>query len=110
MNLDKLQVHASMRSGWQSLDLGFLMARAWWRPLLMASLIPALPLMIVLLIIFAENPFWAVFIVWWLKPFCERLPLFTASRLLFDEAPAPISNLQALRLKNSFPWLLWRRL
>ena len=31
MNLDKLQVNACIRSGWQAVDLGFLMAQAWWR-------------------------------------------------------------------------------
>jgi hypothetical protein len=109
MNLDKLQVNATIRSGWQALDLGFLMARAWWKPLTAAGLISVLPLFIVLLILFPQDPFWAAIVVWWLKPFWERLPLFVASRLLFQESSGTISSLKSLALKDSLPWLLWRR-
>jgi len=109
MNLDKLQVNACIRSGWQALDLGLLMARAWWRPLFVASLLPMLPLTVVLLAVFHDSPFWAWFVLWWLKPFWERLPLFIASRLLFGESPGIWSSMRSLSLKDSLPWLLWRR-
>jgi hypothetical protein len=109
MNLDKLQVNACIRSGWQALDLGFLMARAWWRSLYIAGLMPLLPLAMVLLAIFSDSPFWALLILWWLKPFWERLPLFIASRMLFDEAPGIWSSMKSLPLKDILPWLLWRR-
>jgi len=109
MNLDKLQINACIRSGWQALDLGFLMARAWWRTLFFASLLPMLPLTIVLLAIFRESPFWALFVLWWLKPFWERLPLFIASRRLFGEQPGVWSSMRSFPLKDIVPWLLWRR-
>jgi len=109
MNLDKLQVNACIRSGWQALDLGYLMARAWWRTLYIASLMPMLPLTMVLLAIFSNSPFWALLILWWLKPFWERLPLFIASRMLFDEAPGIWSSMKSLPLIDILPWLLWRR-
>ena len=85
MDLDKLQVNACTRSGWQALDLGFLMARAWFRPLYLSGVMAMLPLTAVLLLLFWQSPFWALAIAWWLKPFWERLPLFIASRKLFDE-------------------------
>jgi hypothetical protein len=109
MNLDNLQVNACIRNGWQALDLGLLMARAWWRRLFVASLLPMLPLALVLLIVFRDSPFWAWFVLWWLKPFWERLPLFIASRLLFDESPGIWSSMRSLPLKDILPWLLWRR-
>jgi hypothetical protein len=109
MNLDKLQINACMRSGWQALDLGLLMARAWWRTLFVASLLPMLPLTVVLLAIFWKSPFWALFVLWWLKPFWERLPLFIASRRLFDEQPGVWSSMRSFPLKDIIPWLLWRR-
>ena len=109
MNLDKLQVNACTRSGWQAVDLGFLMARAWLRPLLAAGLLPMLPLAAVLLLLFREAPFWALFIVWWLKPFWERLPLFIASRRLFDEEAGVWQSMKSFPLKDVLPWLLWRR-
>ncbi|MCP4429668.1 MAG: DUF4129 domain-containing protein, partial [Gammaproteobacteria bacterium] len=85
MDLDKLQFKASVRSGWQALDLGFLMARNWWRPLFATSALPPALLLIPLLILLWEHPLWAGFIIWWLKPFWERLPLFLASRNIFAE-------------------------
>ena len=80
MNLDRLEIDASIRSGWQALDLGLLMARHWWRTLTLAGLLAMAPLASVLLIAFAGSPLWVLGIVWWLKPFFERLPLFIASR------------------------------
>ena len=109
MNLDKLQVNACIRSGWQALDLGLLMARAWWRPLYLSGLLPMLPLATVLLLVFSARPFWALLALWWLKPFWERLPLYFASRLLFAETPALWSSMKSLPLKDVIPWLLWRR-
>ena len=109
MNLDKLQINATLRSGWQALDLGMLMARAWFRPLYLAGLLPMLPLTLVLLLVFRDQPFWALFIIWWLKPFWERLPLFIASRLTFAESPDLWSSMKSFPLKDAIPWLLWRR-
>jgi hypothetical protein len=109
MNLDKLQVNACLRSGWQAVDLGFLMARAWWRQIYVASLVPLLPLSIVLLLVFSQSPLWSLLFIWWLKPFWERLPLYIASRMLFDEEPGAWSNMKSLPLKDILPWLLWRR-
>jgi len=109
MNLDKLQVDACIRSGWQSVDLGFLMARAWFRPLYLGGLLAMLPLSIVLLLIFWKSPFWALAIIWWLKPFWERLPLFIASRMLFDEETDLWPSFKSFPLKDILPWLIWRR-
>ncbi len=109
MNLDKLQVNASIRSGWQAVDLGFLMARAWFRTLYLAGLLAMLPLAAVLWLIFWESPFWALAITWWLKPFWERIPLFVASRKLFDEESNLWSSVRSFPLKDILPWLLWRR-
>lgn len=109
MNLDKLQVNACIRSGWQAIDLGFLMARAWFRSLYLAGLLAMLPLSLVLMLIFWKSPLWALAIIWWLKPFWERLPLFIASRRLFDEETAVWSSTRSFPLKDILPWLLWRR-
>ena len=113
MNLEKLQINACIRSGWQAVDLGFLMASAWWRPLFVAAALPALILFIPLLIVFADSPAWAGFFIWWLKPFWERLPLYFASRRIFGEGSNLIgilSQVKSTYLKDMLPWLLWRRL
>ena len=114
MDLDKLQFRANVRTGWQAIDLGFLMARYWWRPLFMVGAVPpAILLFFLLIVFFSESPIWAGFIVWWLKPFWERLPLFLASRNIFAEDSGESAGfLQARQLysKDWLPWLLWRRL
>jgi len=112
LNLDKLQFKASVRSGWQAIDLGYLMATAWWRTLFMVGALPSLVLFIPLLIVFSGNPFWAGFIIWWLKPFWERLPLYFASRKIFAEQTTQSEVLLqtwSLFKKDAIPWLLWRR-
>ncbi len=114
MDLDKLQFSANVRSGWQAIDLGFLIARRWWRPLFVAGALPPTILLLVLSIVFfSENPVWAAIIVWWLKPFWERLPLFLASRNIFSNAPDESDGLPQIKqhyAKDWLPWLLWRRL
>ena len=113
MNLDKIQINACLRSGMQSLDLGFLMANAWWRSLYFAGAVPALICFIPLLIYFFDDPFWAGFIVWWLKPFWERMPLYVASRRLFQDEPTYaeiVGRTRRLLLFDMLPQLLWRRL
>ncbi len=113
MNLDKIQVNPALRSGWQAIDLGFLMAREWYRPLVIACALPIMLLAIPLAILLPTHPFWVGFILWWLKPFWERLPLYIASRKLFDDQPSyPEIRARAWRVYR-FDWLpnlLWRRL
>ena len=75
MDLDKIQVDARIRSGWQALDLGFLMAQAWFRPLYLAGLLSQLPLALVLFAVFWQSPLYALAIVWWLKPFWAKVLL-----------------------------------
>ncbi len=113
MDLDKIQVNPALRSGWQAVDLGFLMARAWYRSLLIACALPIFLLAVPLAILLPAHPFWVGFILWWLKPFWERLPLYLASRKLFDEHSAyPEIRARAWRLYSfdCLPNLLWRRL
>ena len=109
MDLDRIQVDARIRTGWQALDLGFLMAQAWFRPLCLAGLLAQLPLALVLFAVFRQTPLVALAILWWLKPFWERLPLFIASRELFGESAGIVASLRTLALKDALPWLLWRR-
>jgi hypothetical protein len=113
LNLDNIQVNACLRSGWQATDLGFLMARAWWPILFLCGALPALLLFIPLLVVFSDSPIWAGFIIWWLKPFWERLPLAIASRRLFNEKTTllqALPKIKSMYFKDFLPWLLWRRL
>lgn len=112
MNLDQIKINARLRTSWEAIDLGFIMARTWWWPLLLSWAIPSLLFFSLTGIIFYDNPFIAVTLTWWLKPLWDRYPLFIASRAVFNEK---ISVAAALKhsfslLKTDLPaWLLWRR-
>ena len=112
MDLSRLQIVARQRSGWQAVDLGFLLARHWYRDLIISWLLLPLLLFVVLGIFLWQWP-WAVSLsVWWLKPLWDRLPLYIASQRLFGEqVSARDALLKAPRLfsRQLFAALLWRR-
>ncbi|MBV0932335.1 DUF4129 domain-containing protein [Marinobacterium weihaiense] len=85
MNLADLQIRAQVRTPWQALDLGVLMARRWFRPLWLAWLLPAGIVFTLLSLGFADDPWVVTLVIWWLKPLFERVPLLLLSRYLFNE-------------------------
>ena len=113
MNLDHLAVRARLRSAWESVDLGILLARRHWWQLAALWLPPALAVFVLLAAIFPDSPNLALLFVWWLKPLFERLPLLIASRQLFSENTSFRDALRQFRQANGrdfLAWLLWRRL
>ena len=73
------------RSGLEAADLGFAMARAWWRPLAASWLAFVVPFCCVLVWLLRDAPGWAVVLLWWLRPAFARVPLFVLARELFAE-------------------------
>ncbi|WP_066960350.1 DUF4129 domain-containing protein [Microbulbifer sp. Q7] len=113
MNLDRLAVRARPRSGWESVDLGILLARPLWWQLAALWLLPAAALFLLLGLIFPGSPNWVIFAVWWMKPAFERLPLLVASRKLFNEPMrnrAALAQFRAANRHDWLAWLTWRRL
>ncbi|WP_025112759.1 DUF4129 domain-containing protein [Pseudomonas sp. H1h] len=113
MRLSDASVAIRPRSTWEAMDLGVLMSQQHRRLLMTSWAIVTLPLFALLTLLLWDSPSLAVFIFWWLKPACERLPLYILSKALFGETP---TLKQALR---EFPRLLkpqllasltWRRL
>lgn len=112
MNLEKMAIKTRLRTPWQAIDLGLSLARTWWLPLHTLWLAPAAVLLLVLNLVIPTQPGIAIFIVWWLKPFWDRLPLYFASRALFNDAPTIKTCLKqtvSIYKKDCLPWLLWRR-
>lgn len=113
MNLDQLAVRARLRSNWESVDLGILLARRHWLQMTLLWLIPAALLFALLAVLFPHSPNMAILVVWWLKPLLERLPLLVVSRQLFGEQ---LSLREAFAMfaranrRDWFAWLSWRRL
>jgi hypothetical protein len=84
MQLERLAVALRPRGGWEALDLGFQMARQWWLPIWSVWCAVYLPVAALALLFFSK-PFFAVLLLWWLKPLFDRAVLHVASRAVFGE-------------------------
>lgn len=112
MQLHKVAAVIRPRNQWEAIDLGFLMARRWWRPLLLSWLTTALPIMLLLTVLFYWSPWIGLAVFWWLKPLYEQAPLVLLSRALFDDMPATKTMLRdtpRIALKQALLNLTWRR-
>ena len=97
MQLERLSVYLRPRGGWEALDLGFQMARAWWRPVWGTWLAVYLPAAVVLHAAFHEQLWIAVIVLWWLKPLFDRFVLHVVSRSVFGALPTVSDTLGAWR-------------
>lgn len=88
MELERLAVAVRPRGGWEALDLGFSMARHWWRPLWLAWLSLYVPTGLLLHFIFRENMWMAMLLLWWLQPLFDRIILHVVAHAVFDSAPS----------------------
>lgn len=112
MDLSRIVIEPRVRNGWQALDLGFAMARHWFRPLYLLWALPPFCLLLVLSLMLFNYSWLAIVIVWWLKPLWDRLPLAWASRAVFDDAPPLGQSFKQSWRNYKTDWLAaitWRR-
>ncbi len=105
MQLERVAVVLRPRNEWESLDLGFRMARQWWRPIWGVWLALYLPTGAVLLLAF-ENKLYAWLVLWWLKPLFDRAVLHATSRAVFGDPCGVVATLKSAR-EWLRPGLLW---
>lgn len=113
MDLERLHIEIRPRSHFQALDLGVLMARQWYVPLLLLGGVPILLVVGMASMLLHEYPAWVALIVWWCKPAFERLPLRYLSQAIFERRASPLSVLATWRsalLPGLLGALTWRRL
>lgn len=112
MRLSDASVVIRPRSSWEAMDLGVLMAREY-RQLLMSSwALVTLPMFALITALLWKYPSTAMFLLWWLKPAFDRLPLYILSKALFGETPSLKQAVrQWSRLLNGqlLASLTWRR-
>jgi hypothetical protein len=96
MQIERLAVALRPRSPWEAVDLGFRMARVWWRPLFASWFASTLPIALALAALLPGRPWIVMLILWWLKPLFERAPLFVISRSVFGDPPGWRATLRAL--------------
>ncbi|HLB15337.1 MAG TPA: DUF4129 domain-containing protein [Burkholderiales bacterium] len=97
MQLERLSVALRPRGGWEALDLGFQMARGWWRPVWGTWLAVYLPAAAILHVLFQETLWIAPLVLWWLKPVFDRFVLHVVSRAVFGAPPTVAEALRAWR-------------
>ena len=112
MNIENMSVAVRPRSPSEAIDLGFVMARNWWKRLALAWFLVATPIFLISHIVFADRLWLAILIVWWCKPLYEQLPLFLLSRYLFGQFPSYSEykkSLFSITLRQAIANLTWRR-
>lgn len=112
MDLSKLVIEPRVRNGWEAIELGVILARRWWLPLLTVWLVPSLVLYLLLSFLFSDITWLAIVVVWWLLPLWERLPLVLMSRALFEEPIAIGATLRrclSIYKTDCIASLTWRR-
>jgi hypothetical protein len=114
MRIDQMTVALRVRSPWQAMDLGLRMvranARAVWLPyfLFAGSVFVACNL----LAYFLDQLWLGWFLMWWLKPVFDRIPLHVLSHVTFGSYPSFRETLRAplqWRFGLWASWLSYRR-
>src|SRR6187431_3234918 len=111
MKLDQVTLEIRPRSAWEAVDLGLLMAKRWWLPMMKIWLLVSFPVFVFMLLI-PDNFFWVgALLLWWLKPVLERPLLHILSHAVFNDLPDTRSTFKlfpALARKQLFASLTWR--
>ncbi|MGN6479574.1 DUF4129 domain-containing protein [Luteibacter sp.] len=114
MEIERIAVVLRLRSARESMDLGAAMLRRHARPIFTAWFMATLPVLAIAIAleIWLDRPWLSLLLLWWLKPFFARIPLFVVSRAVFAEAPGWREALRSTLgwgLKGVLPWLTFRR-
>jgi hypothetical protein len=90
------RVALRIRSGLEAVDLGFAMARAWWRPLAASWAVLVLPLGVGIIALLRDHPAWSLVALWWLRPAFARVPLHVLGQALFGRSASVADTARAL--------------
>lgn len=115
MRLDRLDLRLRPRTPWEAIDLGTAMVRrhagAIWAPWF--ALVLPCALLVHGLAVLLDMPQLGLWLLWWLKPWFDRVPLYVLSRAVFGATPSLRQVLRARELRPDgalLAWLTWRRL
>ena len=100
MNLETFTLEVRPRTPWEAMDLAVRLCVVHWRLLLSSWMVTVFPLFLIInIILLNEHPYWAFFLVWFLKPLYDRVPLFVLSQVIFSE---PVSWKEVVSAIPSF--------
>ena len=113
MRAEDLQVVLRPRGGLEAVDLGFEMARAWWKPLVQTWLALVLPIGLAIVGLLHGHPWWTIGLLWWLRPLFGRVSLHVLSRELLGartRVRTTVAELPRVLLPGLFTTLVTLRL
>ncbi len=113
MDLNSLEVEIRPRRSWEALDLGLLMARRWFFPLLKVWLLLSFPFYIWTVLHRPASDTLPYFVFWWLKPLFELPLVFMLGNAVFGDLPTVKESIKKLPKAGIFQIFLnltWRRL
>lgn len=88
MRLEATTAALRPRNAWEAIDLGFALVQRGWKPVYKSWLVVLLPLTVVLHLLCSQALWLIPWIIWWLKPLLDRIPLYVLSHALFGEVPS----------------------
>lgn len=115
MQLERVTVALRPRAPWEAADLGVALVRQHAARIWSAWLLITLPCLALLCLVcwWIDLPLLAMFLLWWIKPVFDRIPMFVLSRAVFGAAPSLRETLRAQAnwgWRGALRWLHWRRL
>ncbi|HVF35633.1 MAG TPA: DUF4129 domain-containing protein [Candidatus Saccharimonadia bacterium] len=115
MRLDAITVALRARPNWESVDLGVALAREHAARIWPAWIAVTLPVALVASAIgLALDAVWVGgLLLWWLKPWFDRIPLHVMSHAVFGVVPSVRETIAAqwrMPWRAMLGWLTWRRL
>ena len=96
MKLEDITAVLRPRSAWESVDLGVVLLRAFYKPVIAAWLFAVLPACALIFVVTASEPLLGFVVIWLLRPMFDRVPLYVLSRSLFGATPTLGETLSAL--------------
>ncbi len=113
MKIEDITTEVRPRSAWESIDLGLRMVQVWSRPIMLSWLLFVIPVCFIIYGVLHNHPFWSLFVIWWLKPVFDRIPLYIVSHSVFGDIPS-VSDMRkilpSLLRPHLIKLLLWYRL
>ncbi len=86
MKIDSLILEVRPRTPWEAMDLAVRLVMSHWALLASSWMVSIFPLFIIInLILLKDYPLLTFFLLWFLKPLYDRIPLFVLSRIIFAE-------------------------
>jgi hypothetical protein len=109
---ERLGLVIRLRDPWEAVDLGFILLRTHWRPVMAAWLAVALPVSAALFALFWNHLWVPPLVIWWLQPALDRIVLHVLAKATFGEIPSLRETLRhspRLLRRGLLASLFWRR-